>query len=175
MYPVVPFRDFTAFTPAVPAFYENVYSPEEGIKKVLFELQKLAAYANEIAEEVNDKSDVVRLDRRVAKLEEAVYEIGNELEALQTGGRYRNPVTGGYDYAYVVAKQMYSALRIECMTWRGLASTGKTWAEIAAAGKSYIEVDMTSNILFGDGVPTYKIDAADKIDTETPGYTFKEV
>lgn len=167
-------RGGPSFTPAVPAFYENIYSPEEGIKKILFELSRLADFANEIAAEVNDKTDIVRLDRRVAKLEEAVYEIGDELLALQAGGRYRNPVTGGYDYAYVVAKQMYAALRIECMTWRGLASTGKTWAEIAAAGKTYVEVDIASNILFGDGVPAYKVDAADKIDTETPGYTFKE-
>lgn len=174
MYPIVPFRDFTAFTPSVPAFYNNVYSQEEGIKKILYELDKLAEYANAIAEEVNDTTNYVRMDKRVAQLESEVRGIADELDALAAGGRYRNPVTGGYDYAYVVARQMYAALRIQCMTWAELRDAGKTWAEIAAEGKTYLEVDIASNILFGDSVPKYRTDAAALIDTDTPGYVFKE-
>ena len=170
MYPIVPFRDFTALSPSVPAFYNNVYSQEEGIKKILYELGKLAEYANAIADEVNDTADFERMDRRVAQLEADVERIADELDALNAGGKFRNPVTGGYDYAYVVARQMYAALRIQCMTWAELRDTGKTWEELAASGKTYLEVDMASNILFGDGTPKYKTDNAAKIDTDTAGY-----
>lgn len=170
MYPIAPFRDFTTFTPAVPAFYENIYSAEEGIKKILFELERLAEYANAIAEEVNDKTDLERLDRRVAELEAEVEEIIAALDGLAAGGKYRNPLTGGYDYAYVVAKQLSSALRFECMTWSELRAAELTWADIAARGKSYNEVEMSSRVIFGDGVPSYRVDPRATIETDTPGF-----
>ena len=170
MYPLVPFGAFTDFTPVVPAFYKNVYSPEEAIKKIIYELDKLAAYANEIAEEVNDKSDIERLDLRVSILEDALAELQEQFDAIEAGGRYRNPITGGYDYAYVVAKQMYDLLRLHAMTWKELKAKGLTWQELAANGKTNLEVDFLSNDIWGDGAEQIKYTNPGKIDVFTPGY-----
>lgn len=174
MYPIIPFRDFTMYTPVVPAFYKNIYSPQEGIKKILLELDRLAAYANEIADAVNDDTRYTDLERRVSQLTEDVERIQDELDAIAAGGRYRNPVTGGYDYAYVVAKQVLDLLRTHCMTWRQLAETGMTWGAMHDAGHTYLELEMESNDIYGNGKPQYKLTAHDKIDVFSPGY-FEDV
>lgn len=165
-----PYGAFTRFTPSIPAFYRNVYSTEEGIKRILFELEKLVAYANELADAINDRTDFERLERRVAMLEEWQREVSAAIAALVNGGRARNPLSGMFDYAYVIFKQMYDTLRTHAMTWRQLANTGHTWAELASNGKTYIEVDMISNDIWGDGTELIKYTNPGGIDTNTPGF-----
>ena len=50
---IPPFWGWTAFTPALPEFYWNVYSAEERIKKICLELHKLCEYSNMLGENIN--------------------------------------------------------------------------------------------------------------------------
>ena len=170
LYPLVPpYGAFTKFTPTVPAFYRNVYSQEEGIKKILFELCKLQAYCNEVAEAINS-IDLDTFNRRFAFLERKLGELEEAFEYLRSGGRVRNPVNGLFTSVYTALKQMYDAVRVFSLTWRELAAKGKTWNELAASGKTYLEVDMAANKLFGDGTEHYKYTPVRSIDTDTPGF-----
>ena len=171
MFPLVPYGAFTRYTPAIPAFYRNVYSSEEGIKKILFELCKLSAYANELADALNDLDEgEAQLAGRVKDLAKRIDDVSRMLDGLKLGGRSRNPVTGAFDYLYVTFKQIWDTLRVHAMTWRQLAATGHTWAELAGDGKTYIEVDMLANDIWGDGTEQIKYTDPDKIDIRTPGY-----
>lgn len=171
MFPILPYGVFTRFTPTVPDFYRNIYSQEEGIKKILFELCKLSAYANEIADGLNElDGDYSQLAGRVQELSKRIDAVSALLDGLKLGGRSRNPVTGAFDYLYVTFKQIWDTLRIHSMTWRQLASSGHTWAELAGDGKTYIEVDMLANDIWGDGTEQIKYTNPANIDIHTPGY-----
>lgn len=50
---ITPFYGWTQFTPALPEFYWDVYSAEERIKKLCYELQKLVEYSNMLGENIN--------------------------------------------------------------------------------------------------------------------------
>lgn len=70
---LVPYSAFTAATPALPAFYWDVYSSEQRIKELCKELCKLADYANELGVHINlNKDDITKLQ--------------NELQNLKDGG-----------------------------------------------------------------------------------------
>ena len=171
MFPLVPYSAFTKFTPSIPAFYQNAYSSEEVLKKILFELCKLADYANDLAKALNElDGEDDQLALRIRELQRRVDAIAAMLDGLKVGGRSRNPVSGGFDYMYTIFKQMYDTLRVHAMTWRQLANTGHTWQELANDGKTYIEVDMISNDIWGDGSEQIKYTDPDRIDNRTPGY-----
>ena len=174
MFPICKLGEYTSFTPSVPQFYQNAYSSEEALKKILFELGRLAAYANDLADAINDRRDFERLELRVARLEEWANNVRDALDALVNGGRARNPMSGMFDFLYIILKQMYDTLRTHAMTWRQLAATGRTWAELAGDSKTYIEVDMLSNDIWGDGTELIKYTSPNRIDVNTPGF-YEEV
>ncbi len=113
----------------------------------------------------------MKVDDAVSRLLSDLQEIRDELAQIITGAYYtRNPVTGDFSPIYTALKQMYDILRVQAMTWNQLAETGKTWDELKASGVSWFDIDMRSNILFGDGNPQVKFTPADHIDEITPGY-----
>lgn len=70
---LVPYSAFTNATPALPAFYWDVYSSEQRIKELCKELCKLVDYANELGIHINlNKDDIIKLQ--------------NELQNLKDGG-----------------------------------------------------------------------------------------
>lgn len=50
---VVPYGSFTAYTPALPQFYWDVYSAEQRIKHICFEIDKLIKYADSLGTNMN--------------------------------------------------------------------------------------------------------------------------
>lgn len=97
----------------------------------------------------------------------------SELDALKKGWfTARNPVTGMYDFGYVILKQMYDILRVYACTWDELAETGMTWDELKAEGHSWFEVDTFGNLYWGDGSIRVKYTPRDHIDWLTPGYDY---
>lgn len=69
----VPYGSFTAYTPALPQFYWDVYSGEQRIKHICYEIEKVIAYANMLGVNLNaTHDDVVKLQQ--------------ELENLKNGG-----------------------------------------------------------------------------------------
>lgn len=70
---LVPYSAFTNATPALPAFYWDVYSSEQRIKAICLELNKLIEYADMLNVNLNaTHDDVVKLEQ--------------ELENLKNGG-----------------------------------------------------------------------------------------
>lgn len=65
---LVPYSAFTAGTPALPAFYWDVYSSEQRIKELCKELCKLVDYANELGVHVNIDHD--KIDELYAEFEQ---------------------------------------------------------------------------------------------------------
>lgn len=100
-------------------------------------------------------------------------QIEERIDALQKGWYAgRNPVTGMYDFGYVIYKQMYDMLRVYACTWDELAETGMTWDELNATGYSWFEVDLFGNLYWGDGDIRAKYTPREHIDWMTPGFDF---
>lgn len=49
---LVPYSSYVTSTPALPAFYWDVYSSEQRIKEICLELDKLASYGTYLAETI---------------------------------------------------------------------------------------------------------------------------
>lgn len=97
--------------------------------------------------------------------------LSSRIDDLLCGkARWRNPVTGMYDYGYTITKQMYDMLRVYALTWDEMKATGMTWDELKASGHSWFEVDMFSNLYWGDGKIRAKYTPAEHIDEQCPGY-----
>lgn len=99
-----------------------------------------------------------------AQLEEAI-------SGIAAGNiKYRNPVTGGYDYPYVVAKQIFDISMPKAMTWDEITATGKTWAEIAALNVDWWTFTSTARTLIGSDDSVQQYTPTADIDAVTPGY-----
>lgn len=99
--------------------------------------------------------------------------LSSRIDALQKGWYAgRNPVTGMYDFGYVIYKQMYDMLRVYACTWDELAETGMTWNELKATGYSWFEVDLFGNLYWGNGDIRAKYTPREHVDWMTPGFDF---
>lgn len=100
-------------------------------------------------------------------------QIEERIDALQKGWYAgRNPVTGMYDFGYVIYKQMYDMLRVYACTWDELKNTGMTWDELKATAHSWFEVDLFGNLYWGDGDIRAKYTPREHVDWMTPGFDF---
>lgn len=68
---VVPYGSFTAYTPALPQFYWDVYSAEQRIKHICMELHKMVAYANMLGENINLTDEQIdAIEKRLDNIED---------------------------------------------------------------------------------------------------------
>lgn len=77
--PIPPFLYFTAFTPAVPNLYWDVYSEEQRYFALCEQFHKLVCYANTIAERLNAITD--EYEQAIADFKK---EVQAQLDAQQT-------------------------------------------------------------------------------------------
>ena len=72
MYHIVPYGSYTAYTPALPQFYWDVYSAEQRIKHICFEIDKLINYADSLGVQLNvTHDDVAELQQEFEKFKES--------------------------------------------------------------------------------------------------------
>lgn len=85
---IVPYCGFTAFTPALPGFYGNVYDAEQRIKHICCEIDKLVNYADMLGRHINvTHEEVERLKRELQNLKDGgllKYYIDQIYEWIQT-------------------------------------------------------------------------------------------
>lgn len=113
---------------------------------------------------------VTALNEYVARVQEYLQ---LQIDALKKGfNTSRNPVTGMFDYQYVVNKQMYDMLRVYACTWDELKDTGMSWDELKTEGHSWFEVDLFGNLYWGNGDIRAKYTPRCHIDELTPGYDY---
>lgn len=73
--PLIPYGGFTTFTPTLPEFYWDVYSSEQRIKHICYELCKLAKYDDYLAEQLGlTRKDVEKLMADFEKFKESGFE-----------------------------------------------------------------------------------------------------
>lgn len=88
---LIPYSAWTNYTPALPDFYWNVYSAEQRIKHICFELCKLYAYSDYLAEQIDELGEEVEAEinaiREELEKDEANFkaEILKILEDMTTG------------------------------------------------------------------------------------------
>lgn len=71
MYHIVPYGSYTAYTPALPQFYWDVYSAEQRVKHICYEIDKIIAYANMLGVNINaTHDDVVKLQELFQKFQD---------------------------------------------------------------------------------------------------------
>lgn len=158
---------YKGFQYPLPPSWKRAVRLEDQIQWLLQALLKLncAAVSQEDLDEM-ERLLVDYISRVDAQIEERI-------DALQKGWYAgRNPVTGMYDFGYVIYKQMYDMLRVYACTWDELAETGMTWNDLNATGYSWFEVDLFGNLYWGDGDIRAKYTPREHIDWMTPGFDF---
>ena len=158
---------YKGFQYPLPPSWKRAVRLEDQIQWLLQALLKLncAAVGQEDLDEL-ERLLVDYIGRVDAQIEERI-------DALQKGWYAgRNPVTGMYDFGYVIYKQMYDMLRVYACTWDELADTGMTWNDLNATGYSWFEVDLFGNLYWGDGDIRAKYTPREHVDWMTPGFDF---
>lgn len=70
-YHIVPYGSYTAYTPALPQFYWDVYSAEQRVKHICYEIDKIIAYANMLGVNINaTHEDIVKLQELFQKFQD---------------------------------------------------------------------------------------------------------
>lgn len=71
IYHIVPYGSYTAYTPALPQFYWDVYSAEQRVKHICYEIDKIIAYANMLGVNINaTHEDVEKLQELFQKFQD---------------------------------------------------------------------------------------------------------
>lgn len=142
--PIIPYANYTQYTPALPEFYWDVYSSEQRIKEMCCEIQKmrkyteyLAEYVSEMEENVDDKlqETLDNVNLQISQLYETVIHM---IEELQLGflqwdvqlGKYQTTVDAQRDMFNDVTVHSYNIEELDDvfndldMTVDGLANSG---------------------------------------------------
>lgn len=179
-----PVNDFNwaykGFQYPLPKSWKYVVRVEDQLQWLLQGLMRLndsGVSVDYLDEELGRAIDALtsQLADELERIERELGEATSDLEQKIAEAEYgylvsRNPVTGSLDRGYVVFKQMYDMLRVDALTWDELDATGMTWDALHDSGYSWFEVDMFSNVYWGDGKPRAKYTPVSHIDANTPGY-----
>ena len=136
MYHIVPYGSYTAYTPALPQFYWDVYSAEQRVKHICYEIDKLANYANYLADTIK-KIDAVspdEFDRYKDKLDSEIAALKTEIYELQVGALSWNVQHGEYTSSKQSQRDMFNDLSVHAITVKTLNSLDMTVKDLADCG-----------------------------------------
>lgn len=135
-YHIVPYGSYTAYTPALPQFYWDVYSAEQRVKHICYEIDKLANYANYLADTIK-KIDAVspdEFDRYKDKLDSEIAALKTEIYDLQVGALSWNVQHGEYTSSKQSQRDMFNDLSVHAITVKTLNSLDMTVKDLADCG-----------------------------------------
>lgn len=136
IYHIVPYGSYTAYTPALPQFYWDVYSAEQRVKHICYEIDKLANYANYLADTIK-KIDAVspdEFDRYKDKLDSEIAALKTEIYDLQVGALSWNVQHGEYTSSKQSQRDMFNDLSVHAITVKELNSLDMTVSELSDCG-----------------------------------------
>ena len=136
MYHIVPYGSYTAYTPALPQFYWDVYSAEQRVKHICYEIDKLANYANYLADTIK-KIDAVspdEFDRYKDKLDSEIAALQDEIYDLQVGALSWNVQHGEYASSKQSQRDMFNDITVHAITVKELNSLDMTVSELSDCG-----------------------------------------
>ena len=168
--PIIPYAKFTQFTPALPEFYWDVYSAEQRIKHICYELCKMHAYADYLAEQIDVlgedvEGELLQMQRNLDKQQRSFQdEIIRLIGELQEGflqwdvqlGRFVGTVEAQRDMFNDVTVHAYNCEQLETvfdeigMDVNGLARSGLNVKGFAVYNQILEEPDGVTS----DMVPT---------------------
>ena len=126
---LIPYAAFTSFTPALPEFYWNVYSAEQRIKHICYELCKMHAYSDylaeridELGEDLENELDAIRkeIDEWEKGLKNELLRLISELEKGQLQwdvqlGKYTDTIEAQRDMFNDVTVHSYNVEQLETL------------------------------------------------------------
>ena len=142
--PLIPYGQFTQYTPALPQFYWDVYSAEQRIKHICFELCKMHNYSDYLATKIDELGEDVEgelkqmqrdLDARMQAFEKEIRDIlanlyEGQLQWDVQHGEYTDTVHAQRDMFNDVTVHSYNVEQLETvfdvleMDVDGLANCG---------------------------------------------------
>ena len=133
---IVPYSAFTAATPALPAFYWDVYSSEQRIKELCKELKKLADYGTYLAETIDEIQAITPDEFKAYQQEvrETVANLRKEIYELSIGTESWNVQYGNYTTSKQSQRDMFNDLSVHAITVKTLNSLDMTVKDLADCG-----------------------------------------
>ena len=135
---LVPYSSYVASTPALPAFYWDVYSSEQRIKEICLELDKLASYGTYLAETI-DRIQAVSPEEFAEyqqEMRETIASLRTEIYELSVGVMSWNVQHGKLTSSTQAQRDMFNDLAVHALTIKKLNSLEMTVIDLANCGLS---------------------------------------
>ena len=133
---LIPYSAFTAATPALPAFYWDVYSSEQRIKELCKELKKLADYGTYLADTIDEIQAITPDEFKDYQQEvrETVANLRKEIYELSIGAESWNVQHGKLTSSTEAQRDMFNDLTVHAITVHTLNSLDMTVKDLAYCG-----------------------------------------
>ena len=133
---LVPYSAFTNATPALPAFYWDVYSSEQRIKEMCKELNKLADYGTYLAETIDEIQAITPYEFKEYQQEvrETVANLRKEIYELSVGVMSWNVQHGKFTSSTQAQRDMFNDVTVYAITIAKLNSLDMTVKDLALCG-----------------------------------------
>ena len=164
---LVPYSSYVASTPALPAFYWDVYSSEQRIKEMCLELDKLASYGTYLAETI-DSIQAVSPEEFAAyqqEMRETIASLRIEIYELSVGVMSWNVQHGKFTSSTQAQRDMFNDLAVHAITVKKLNSLEMTISDLANCGLSVRGLAVMSYWLVD------KFDLSDDFKAKSASYT----
>ena len=133
---LVPYSSYVASTPALPAFYWDVYSSEQRIKEMCKELCKLASYGTYLAATI-DRIQAVSPEEFAEyqqEMRETIASLRTEIYELSVGVMSWNVQHGKFMSSTQAQRDMFNDLAVCAITVKTLNSLDMTVKDLADCG-----------------------------------------
>ena len=135
---LIPYSSYVASTPALPAFYWDVYSSEQRIKEMCLELDKLASYGTYLAETI-DRIQAVSPEEFATyqqEMRETIASLRTEIYELSVGVMSWNVQHGKFTSSTQAQRDMFNDLAVHAIIVKKLNSLEMTVSDLANCGLS---------------------------------------
>lgn len=133
---IIPYSAFVSSTPALPAFYWDVYSSEQRIKELCKELKKLADYGTYLADTIDEIQAITPDEFKAYQQEvrDTVANLRKEIYELSVGTESWNVQHGKFTSSTEAQRDMFNDLTVHAITVKTLNSLDMTVKDLADCG-----------------------------------------
>lgn len=133
---IVPYGSYTAYTPALPSFYWDVYSSEQRIKKMCEELCRLVEYGKYLAESIDRIQAVSPEDFQAYQqyMRNVIADLRKEIYELSVGTMAWNVQHGRFTPSIQAQRDMFNDLSVHAITVGELNEQDMTVSDLANCG-----------------------------------------
>ena len=135
-YMIPSYTGFRQYTPVVPKLYFDVDSPEQGLIKLLKELDKLAHYASYLAELIDriNAASPEEVKKEIDRLEARIHELQAQIRELELGTSEWDVTIGDYRPTISTHRHLFNDLTYKSMTIKEFNERNLTVKELADCG-----------------------------------------